>query len=46
MVRGGGFFAAKLMSLALSADHRYIDGADGAALMKDLKETLEHAEVA
>ncbi|MBA3845453.1 MAG: 2-oxo acid dehydrogenase subunit E2, partial [Planctomycetes bacterium] len=46
VVRGGGFFAAKLMSLTLSADHRYIDGADGAAFMKDLKDILEHAEVA
>ncbi len=45
VVRGGGFFAAKLMSLTLSADHRYIDGADGAAFMKDLKEILEHADV-
>jgi pyruvate dehydrogenase E2 component (dihydrolipoamide acetyltransferase) len=45
VVRGGGFFAAKLLSLTLSADHRYVDGADGAAFMKDLKELLEHADV-
>jgi pyruvate dehydrogenase E2 component (dihydrolipoamide acetyltransferase) len=44
MVRGGGFFAAKLLSLTLSADHRYIDGAEGAAFMKDLKELLELAD--
>jgi pyruvate dehydrogenase E2 component (dihydrolipoamide acetyltransferase) len=43
VVKQGGFFAAKLMSLTLSADHRYIDGADGAAFMKELKELLEDA---
>ncbi|GDY13235.1 hypothetical protein LBMAG53_21130 [Planctomycetota bacterium] len=42
-VKSGGFFAAKLMSLTLSADHRYIDGADGAAFMKEVKELLEDA---
>ena len=41
VVKNGGFFAAKLLSLTLSADHRYIDGADGAAFMKELKELLE-----
>jgi len=45
VVRGGGFFAAKLLSLTLSADHRHIDGAAGAAFMKDLKEILENAQV-
>jgi pyruvate dehydrogenase E2 component (dihydrolipoamide acetyltransferase) len=44
VVKQGGFFAAKLMSLTLSADHRYIDGADGAAFMKELKELLEDAQ--
>jgi pyruvate dehydrogenase E2 component (dihydrolipoamide acetyltransferase) len=44
VVRGGGFFAAKQLSLTLSADHRYIDGAEGAAFMKDLKELLELAD--
>ncbi len=44
VVKNGGFFAAKLMSLTLSADHRYIDGADGAAFMKELKELLEDAQ--
>jgi pyruvate dehydrogenase E2 component (dihydrolipoamide acetyltransferase) len=43
VVKNGGFFAAKLMSLTLSADHRYIDGADGAAFMAELKELLENA---
>jgi len=43
VVKNGGFFAAKLLSLTLSADHRYIDGADGAAFMKELKELLEEA---
>nr|MBA3709466.1 2-oxo acid dehydrogenase subunit E2 [Planctomycetota bacterium] len=42
-IRDGGFFPAKLMSLTLSADHRYIDGADGAAFMKELKGLLEEA---
>jgi len=44
VVRGGGFFAAKQLSLTLSADHRLIDGAAGAAFMKDLKELLELAD--
>ncbi len=43
-VRGGGFFPAKLLSLTLSADHRYIDGADGAAFMSEVKELLENAD--
>ena len=43
VVKNGGFFAAKLMSLTLSADHRYIDGADGAAFMKEVKELLDEA---
>ncbi len=43
VVKNGGFFAAKLLSLTLSADHRYIDGADGAAFMKELNELLEDA---
>jgi pyruvate dehydrogenase E2 component (dihydrolipoamide acetyltransferase) len=45
VVKNGGFFPAKLMSLTLSADHRYIDGADGAAFMSELKELLENAAV-
>jgi pyruvate dehydrogenase E2 component (dihydrolipoamide acetyltransferase) len=44
VVKQGGFFAAKYLSLTLSADHRYIDGADGAAFMKELKELLEDAQ--
>ena len=43
VVKNGGFFAAKLLSLTLSADHRYIDGAEGAAFMKELKELLDEA---
>ena len=43
VVKNGGFFAAKLLSLTLSADHRYIDGADGAAFMTELKGLLEDA---
>jgi len=44
VVRGGGFFLGKLLSLTLSADHRHVDGADGAAFMRDLKAVLEEAE--
>jgi pyruvate dehydrogenase E2 component (dihydrolipoamide acetyltransferase) len=44
VVKNGGFFPAKIMSLTLSADHRYIDGAEGAQFMKDLKEILELAD--
>ncbi len=43
VIRNGGFHAAKVMSLTLSADHRYIDGADGAAFMAELKSLLEDA---
>ncbi|MBA2482280.1 MAG: 2-oxo acid dehydrogenase subunit E2 [Planctomycetes bacterium] len=43
VARGGGFFPAKVMSLTLSADHRYIDGADGARFMQEVKELLEDA---
>ena len=43
VIKNGGFHAAKVMSLTLSADHRYIDGADGAAFMADLKTLLEDA---
>lgn len=43
VVKNGGFFAAKLLSLTLSADHRYIDGAEGAAFMTELKSLLEDA---
>nr|WP_129408355.1 2-oxo acid dehydrogenase subunit E2 [Marinitoga lauensis] len=31
-----------IMKITLSSDHRIIDGAVGAAFMKDLKETLEN----
>ena len=44
VVRDGGFFAAKLMSLTLSADHRLVDGADGAALLARIKALLEEAD--
>jgi pyruvate dehydrogenase E2 component (dihydrolipoamide acetyltransferase) len=43
VVRGGGIFPAKLMSLTLSADHRIIDGADGAAFVAEMKTLLEDA---
>ena len=33
---------ATMLSLSLSCDHRAIDGATGAAFLKDLKQHLEH----
>lgn len=44
VVRGGGIFPAKLMSITLSADHRLVDGADGARFLAAVKESLEDAE--
>lgn len=44
VVKDGGFIPTKVMSLTLSADHRYVDGTDGAAFMKDVKEILESAD--
>ena len=41
VVLDGKIAPGKRMSLTLSADHRMIDGADGALFLKDLKERLE-----
>jgi pyruvate dehydrogenase E2 component (dihydrolipoamide acetyltransferase) len=43
-VRGGGIFVAKRLSLTLSADHRYIDGATGARFLAEVKTLLEDPE--
>ncbi len=43
-VRGGGLFVAKRLSLTLSADHRYIDGATGARFLAEVKALLEDPE--
>lgn len=39
---GGGTRVATVMRLTLSCDHRVIDGAVGAAFLRDLKSMMEH----
>jgi pyruvate dehydrogenase E2 component (dihydrolipoamide acetyltransferase) len=41
VVRDGGFFARPMMSVTLSADHRIVDGVNGARYLKALREELE-----
>ena len=41
-VRDGLIVARQLMMVALSADHRVTDGAQGGAFVRDLKDLLEH----
>jgi pyruvate dehydrogenase E2 component (dihydrolipoamide acetyltransferase) len=41
-VRDGAVVIRKLMHLALAADHRVTDGAQGAEFLRDLKDLLEH----
>lgn len=41
VVKEGHIVAGKIMSLTLSADHRVIDGADGAKFIKSLQKLLE-----
>ncbi len=41
VVKHGQVVAGKTMRLTLSADHRVVDGADGAEFMKTLRELLE-----
>ena len=41
VVRGGEITAAQMMTATLSADHRVVDGAEGARFMVALKELLE-----
>lgn len=42
VVRSGSVVPGKRMDITMSCDHRVIDGAVGAAFMKDLKGMLEH----
>jgi pyruvate dehydrogenase E2 component (dihydrolipoamide acetyltransferase) len=42
VVRNGQVVPGKVMTLALSADHRVIDGSDAAIFMKDLQKLLEN----
>ena len=42
VVRGGQVVPGKVMTLCLSADHRVVDGADGAKFMKSLQNLLEN----
>jgi pyruvate dehydrogenase E2 component (dihydrolipoyllysine-residue acetyltransferase) len=44
IARGGAPVVAKVMTLTLSADHRAIDGAAGAALLATLRELIEAPE--
>ncbi len=41
--KGGGVAPGKVLKLTLSVDHRAVDGSDGAAFLKRLKELLETA---
>ena len=42
--RGGGFAAVDFLTLTMSADHRVVDGASGAAFLATLRELLGAAE--
>ncbi len=42
VIRQGQVIAGKVMTLSLSADHRVVDGADGAKFMKSLQKLLEN----
>ncbi len=42
VVKHGAIVPGKTMTMTLSGDHRAIDGADGAAFLKTLKELLEN----
>ena len=42
VVRDGGVVAADMMTATLSADHRVVDGADGARFIGEIKRTLEN----
>lgn len=42
VVKEGHIVPGKVMKLTLSADHRVIDGADGAKFLKSLQKLLEH----
>jgi len=42
---GDGIAVREMMTLTLACDHRAVDGADGAGLLNDIKQTLEAAPV-
>jgi 2-oxoisovalerate dehydrogenase E2 component (dihydrolipoyl transacylase) len=42
VVRDGKIVIRRMMNLSSSFDHRVIDGADGAALVQEVKRLLEH----
>lgn len=45
VVRGGTVAIRRLMNLSSSFDHRFIDGHDAAALIRELKRLLEHPAI-
>jgi pyruvate dehydrogenase E2 component (dihydrolipoamide acetyltransferase) len=44
VVRDGQVVVREMMTLALSADHRVTDGAEGARFLAEIKDLLEHPE--
>jgi 2-oxoisovalerate dehydrogenase E2 component (dihydrolipoyl transacylase) len=42
VARGGSIEIRRIMNVSSSWDHRVVDGADGAALVQDLKRMIEH----
>ena len=42
VARGGAVEIRRIMNVSSSWDHRVVDGADGAALIQDLKRMIEH----
>jgi len=42
VARGGSIEIRRIMNVSSSWDHRVVDGADGAAMIQDLKRMLEH----
>ena len=42
VARSGSIVIRRIMNLSSSWDHRIVDGADGAALVQDLKKMLEN----
>ena len=44
VVRDGEVLAGRMMAVTLSADHRAIDGATGAAYLRELRAIIEHPD--
>ena len=44
IVRDGEVVAGRTMAVTLSADHRTLDGATGAAFLRELRELIEHPD--